>query len=84
MSDYTITKIRREWASDGSHQHIEGVLTKGGSHYTRRDVVKSIQGGHSWGTNSGGFRAIIRVVDRCPAEACDVAPYIVTNPDSSQ
>ena len=83
MADYTITKVRKEWSSDGSHRHITGVLTNGGSHYTRQDVVNSIGIGHSWEVNAGGHHVRIRVIASCLHESCSVAPYIKTNSGST-
>jgi hypothetical protein len=50
----TVTKVRRELSSDGTHRHLEGVCTADGTHYTRRQVVDGINRGEDWHTSGGG------------------------------
>jgi hypothetical protein len=83
MADYTVTKVRKETSSDRTHRHIEGVITAGGTHYTRREVVDSINAGYKWETSAGGYSAIIHTVTYCPRYGCYASPYIRTNPDST-
>jgi Protein of unknown function (DUF3892) len=83
MATYTVTKVRKEPSSDQSHRHIEGVITTTGSHYTRRQVVDSIDAGHTWQTSAGGYTATIRKLTYCFRSGCLATPYITTNPDSS-
>lgn len=80
---FTVTKIRREWSSDSSHRHIEGVCTTANLHYSRREVVDSIRDGNVWITNAGGSSAIIKPITFCPEPACTATPYIMTEPDST-
>jgi hypothetical protein len=47
MATYTVTKVRKEYSTDRSHRHIEGVITTTGSHHTRRQVVDSIDAGNT-------------------------------------
>lgn len=84
MARYTVTKVRKERSSDGSHQHIEGVITTAGVHFTRREVVASIDAGSTWQTSAGGYTAIIRKLTYCPRAKCYATPYISTNPDSTK
>src|SRR5262249_18618385 len=43
MADYTVTKVRMESSDQaGKHEHIEGVCTENGTHYTRKQVVDSL------------------------------------------
>jgi hypothetical protein len=77
----TVTKVRKETSTDGSHQHIEGVCTTSGTHYTRREVVDGINRGEDWHTSAGGHTAKIKPLTYCPAAACYATPYITTSPD---
>jgi len=80
---YLVTKVRHETSSDGTHEHIEGVCVNG-VHYTRRQVVDSINLGNIWKTSTGDYQAIITVTSYCPKTACLASPYIKTNPDSTK
>lgn len=80
----TVTKVRKETSSDGSHRHIEGVCTTDGVHHTRKEVVDSIARGNAWVTSAGGHSAPIRPINYCPAPACIAAPYITTRPDTAR
>ncbi|MDQ1712432.1 MAG: hypothetical protein QOE45_1882 [Frankiaceae bacterium] len=83
MATYTVTRVRRETSVDGSHEHIEGICTDMGIHYTRKEVFDSICGGDVWLTVIGGFTAEISTQSFCPAARCLAAPYLKTNPDST-
>lgn len=83
MTTYTVTKVRKQTSSDGRHRHVEGVITSGGYHYTRREVVDSINAGNTWNTNAGGHTATIHTLSYCPRANCYASPYIATNPDST-
>jgi hypothetical protein len=76
----TVNKVRRERASDGSHEHIEGVCATDGTHHTRSQVVASIKAGNRWVTIGGG---VIRPINYCPASRCLASPYITTRADDS-
>jgi uncharacterized protein DUF3892 len=81
----TVTKVRNESSSDGSHRHIEGVCTLEGTHHTRREVVDSIARGNVWTTRSStGSTATIRPINYCPASGCLAAPYITTRADNQK
>ena len=84
MSTYTVTKVRKELSSDGTHRHIEGVCTSNGTHYTRKQVVDSINAGNTWETSAGGYTATIKAIGFCPANGCLATPYIKTKPDSTK
>ncbi|WP_308467932.1 DUF3892 domain-containing protein [Rathayibacter soli] len=84
MSMYTVTKVRKELSADGTHRHIEGVITNMSVHYTRKQVVDSITAGNTWQTSAGGYAATVRQVSYCPRSACMASPYIQTNPDSTK
>ncbi len=77
----TVAKVRKEWSSDGTHRHIEGVCTTTGTHYTRKEVVDGINRGEDWHTSAGGTTAKIKPMRYCPAAACLASPYITTAPD---
>jgi hypothetical protein len=62
--------------------HIEGVCVESGTHYTRQEVVDSIQAGNTWQTKADGYEATIEPISNCPK--CTAAPYIRTNPDSTE
>jgi hypothetical protein len=84
MATYTVVKVRKEISSDGTHQHLEGVCTDAGTHFSRQKVVNSINAGDTWRTSAGGFSAEIEVLKFCPAPKCLASPYIKTRPDSSK
>lgn len=78
----TVTGVRKEWSSDNTHQHIEGVCTDAALHYTRAEVVAGINRGESWVTKgSDGSTATIKKLKYCPATSCLATPYITTAPD---
>jgi hypothetical protein len=84
MATYTVTKVRKEPSADGTHRHIEGVCTAGGTHYSRHEVVASINTGDTWKTSADGYEATIALIKYCPRPACMATPYIKTNPDSTK
>lgn len=84
MATYTVTRVRKELSSDGSHRHIEGVCTSTGTHYTRQQVVDSINAGNTWKTDAGGYSATIETIAYCPKPRCLAKPYIKTKPDSTK
>lgn len=84
MANYIVTRVRKELSADSSHTHIEGVCTTAGVHYTRKEVVDSINAGNTWTTSADGYTATIKVMTYCPARACLATPYIKTNPDSTK
>ena len=82
MATHTVTKVRMEQSADGSHEHIQGVCTDTGVHYTRKEVVDSISNGNIWKTSADGYVATIEPIRACPK--CSATPYIKTNPDSTK
>jgi hypothetical protein len=84
MANYTVTNVRKETSADGSHRHIEGVCISDGTHYTRKQVVDSINGGNTWKTSADGYEATIEAIKYCPKTNCMATPYIRTNPDSTK
>jgi len=84
MATYTVVKVRKELSSDGSHRHIEGVCTDAGSHYTRQQVVDSINAGNTWKTSADGYSATIETISYCPKDSCLATPYFKTKPDSTK
>lgn len=81
----TVTKVRKEASSDGSHRHIEGVCTTADIHYTRREVVESMAQGNVWTTRSpSGNTATIRPMTYCQASGCLATPYITTRADNQK
>jgi hypothetical protein len=84
VATYVVTKVRKELSADRTHRHIEGVCTAAGSHYTRREVVDSIDSGNTWKTNADGYEAVIEKINYCPKANCYATPYIKTNPDSTK
>jgi hypothetical protein len=82
MATYVVTRVRKELSDDGTHEHIEGVCTDGGTHYMRKEVVDSINAGNTWKTRADGYEAIIEPIKYCPKANCLATPYIRTNPDS--
>ena len=84
MADFIVTNVRKELSDDGSHKHIEGVCTKAGVHYTRKEVVDSINEGNVWKTQADGYEATIEAISYCPKPNCLAKPYIKTKPDSTK
>lgn len=84
MATFTVTHVRKETSADGTHEHIEGVCTDADVHYTRRQVVDSINAGNTWQTSAGGYKAVIEPITYCPRTGCYATPYIRTNPDSTK
>jgi hypothetical protein len=84
MATFTVTRVRKELSSDGTHRHIEGVCTDVGTHYTRKQVVDSINGGNTWKTKADGLEATIKPITYCHRPGCRATPYIKTNPDSTK
>jgi hypothetical protein len=83
MSTYTVTKVRKERSADGSHRHIEGVITTANVHYTRREVVASIDAGNTWNTSANGQTATIHKMGYCPQSTCLASPYTKTGADGT-
>jgi hypothetical protein len=83
VATYIVTKVRKELSADSTHRHIEGVCSDAAVHYTRREVVASIDAGNTWKTRADGYEAIIQKITYCPRPACMATPYIKTNPDST-
>jgi uncharacterized protein DUF3892 len=81
MTNYTVTKVSKVQAN--GHRHLSGVYADYGVHYTRQQVVDSIDNGNTWKTSAGGYTATIRKVTYCPTGSCMTSPYITTNPDST-
>jgi hypothetical protein len=77
----TVTKVRKERVSDGTHEHIAGVCTTDGTYSSRAQVAASIDAGSAWYSSGGGSTARIRKIAHCPAAACLASPYITTDPD---
>ncbi len=84
MATYTVTSVRKEWSAKRDHEHIEGVCTSDGTHYTRQQVVDSINAGNTWKTSAGGYEATIQTMVYCPYLSCYAQPYIKTKPDSTK
>jgi len=84
MATYTVTKVRKELSEDKTHEHIEGVCTSDGTHYTRQAVVDSIDAGNTWKTSADGYEATIEKLGYCPKDKCYAKPYIKTKPDSTK
>jgi hypothetical protein len=79
----TATHVRKEQSTDRSHEHIEGVCTADGVHYTRTHVASRIDAGEIWYSQGGGQLARIRKIPYCPRPSCLASPYITTTPDHS-
>jgi hypothetical protein len=84
LATYTVTRVRKERSTDGTHEHIAGVCTTANVYYTRREVVDSINGGNTWRTSAGGYSATITPTNYCLKANCFASPYIKTNPNSTK
>jgi hypothetical protein len=84
MATYTVTKVRMEPSDQGGkHEHIEGVCRDDGIHYTRKEVVDSLDDGNSWKTSAGGSSATIKKMSYCNHAGCMATPYITTDADAT-
>jgi len=84
VATYTVTHVRKELSSDGTHRHIAGVCTSTGTYYTRQQVVESLGQGNTWMASANGYEVTIRRRTYCPKPGCEATPYIETNPDSTK
>lgn len=82
MSTFTVTRVRMERCGKSTREHIEGVCTDTNQHYTRKQVVDSINAGNVWKSKAGSSEATIHPTRQCLR--CSATPYIETNPDSSK
>jgi len=81
--NYVVTKVRMEQAKD--HEHIEGVCTSDDVHYTRKQVVDSLDNRNVWTTRSpSGATATIRKITYCDSPLCMATPYITTRADNQK
>lgn len=80
---YYVNRVHKASASDRTHQHIVWVCLEGSAtHYTRAEVVNSINRGDDWRTRGpDGSSARIKSKTYCPHGACMETPYITTEPD---
>lgn len=82
--------VRRDEGAKGTvggsdtHAHIESVCSSDGTHYTRQQVVDSINAGNTWKTSADGYEATIEVIALCSKPNCLAKPYIKTKPDSTK
>ena len=84
MASYTVTKVRKKLSADRTHEHIEGVCTSTGTHYTRQEVVDSINAGNTWKSSADGYEVTTEAIAYCPRANCYAKPYIKTKPDSTK
>jgi len=99
MTTYTVTKVRKELSADKSHEHIEGVCTTDGTHYTRQQVVDSIDAAPTnagiqfsdvftvWIAGSGGDNSVINGVggpDTSPTRGTSSRSTSPATPDDSR
>jgi hypothetical protein len=84
MTVFTVTKVRKEASNDGTHRHIEGVCVESGTHFTRKQVVDSINAVNTWKSSAGGYSETIETISYCPKSGCMATPYIKTKPDSTK
>jgi hypothetical protein len=82
MPTYRVTNVRMQTSFDETHEHIEGVCTTSGAHYTRQEVVDSLRAGNTWITSAHGQEAVIQETRHCPRTGCGATPYIRTAPTS--
>lgn len=75
VSRYVVTRVRRERAADGTHMHIAGVYA-GGEYFPRQQVVRSLDLLNNWVARASGRDIPIDVVETCPYEPCEEAPYL--------
>lgn len=84
MATYIVTRVRKEFSADGTHRHIESVVTDADVQYTRKEVVDSIWAGDVWKTQADGCEAVIEAIPYCPQGICLATPYLKTKPDSPE
>lgn len=84
MATYYATKTRWSRASDGTHEHLTGVLTGDGVFQANAKVEESIAAGDLWYTQTPGSpNARIRTISYCPAKDCFHKPYLRTDADTT-
>ena len=84
MTTNTVTKVRMESSDQGGrHEHIEGVCTTANLHYTRKEVVDSLDAGDSWKTSADGSSATIKKMTYCKHASCMATPYLTTDADAT-
>jgi hypothetical protein len=84
VAEYIVIGVRKQSSDDESHRHISELCTAGPIRFTREEVIDSIREGNTWKTLADGRSARIHVIDTCPHGGCSVAPYLATNPDSTE
>jgi hypothetical protein len=77
----TVTQVRKEPSTSGSHEHIAGVCSAAGTYYTRDQVLGGLALNEDWHTSVAGQTAKIRKIEYCPHPGCSVGPYLTTAPD---
>jgi Protein of unknown function (DUF3892) len=81
----TVTHVRKENSSDGTHKHIAKVKTTAAVTYTRAEVVVGLDKGEDWKTQApSGASAKIEKISYCPASSCLLSPYIRTVRDATK
>jgi hypothetical protein len=74
MSELIVVGMRKAPSADATHEHISDLCTQGAIHYTRQEVIESIEGGDRRKAFGEGTDAEIRVIRRCPHPGCTLAP----------
>ena len=78
MARYVVIGARREPAADGSHSHVTGVCVPRGLYYSRDEVIASLARGDVWELSGTGDPARLTLLAACPAEECDLSPYVTS------
>jgi hypothetical protein len=71
-----VTRVHREPAPTGTHDHVTAVLTEKGSYHTLKHVLEGLKTAEVWHTRAGGQEARILSVPYCTVRGCDRENYI--------
>ena len=83
ISERIVTGVAKGASAHATHEHISEVSTQGAIHYTRQEVIESIEAGDRWRTLADGIETETRVIESCPHPGCTLGPYIQSNPDAT-
>jgi hypothetical protein len=79
MGEFIVVGVTKAPSADGTHDHVSDLCTQGAIHYTRHEVIESIEAGDRWRILAHGMNGEIRVIESCPHPGCMLGPYIQSN-----
>ena len=69
-----------EPSRSGTHEHIAGCWTEGGTYHPRAALVGDLEAGGLWAIGLGETVRSLIVVGHCPWPGCRAAPYLALGP----